>query len=314
MAPISPIISSSVDDSNYVKKTGQQYQQVQGNLRKSGSANSIGTYDYLTLGDIRDNTGSFGQEFILRNGQLTQSIDGKLTQQLDDYQSYENIEDDSYITKGNALDGLVQLDGQTVQIINEVLRKRYDAEEESESEDDDYCTKGYVGGQVNNTAQTFSNRINGCVQKTGFQSQVITGTLKMSDTPESDLASLDYPTAHYVNNQAMALISTKFITYPVSIQSGFNLQKYKFYKIGDAYFLYLDASATTDKSSGSYNLVATMNNFYTPTQEIYQLIRGGANGLIFNCTVDTSGNIYINNPNNILALGTHIVFNAFWTR
>ncbi|KAA6384705.1 MAG: hypothetical protein EZS28_019768 [Streblomastix strix] len=211
--PLSEFSSGSVDDSNYVKKTGQQYQQVQGNLRRSGSANSIGTYDYMTLGDIRDNTGSFGSEFILRNGQLTQSIDGKLTQQLDDYQSYENIEDYQYITKGNALDGLVQLDGQTVQIISGVLRKGHDTEEEeeSESEDYDYCTRGYVGSQVNNTAQSLSNRINGCVQKTGFQSQVITGTLKRSDTPESDLSSFDYPTAHYVNNQAISLISSRLL-------------------------------------------------------------------------------------------------------
>ncbi|KAA6393655.1 MAG: hypothetical protein EZS28_010817 [Streblomastix strix] len=83
--PFLEFTGGSVDDSNYVKKTQ----------------------------DIRENTGSFAQVFVLRNGQLTQPIDGKLIQRLDNCQS-----------KGTG------------------------AEEESESDDEDYCTKGYVGGKI----------------------------------------------------------------------------------------------------------------------------------------------------------------------
>ncbi|KAA6374209.1 MAG: hypothetical protein EZS28_030265, partial [Streblomastix strix] len=51
--------------------------------------------------------------------------------------------------------------------------------------------------------------------------------------------------SNYVNKMVM-----------FSIQSGFNLQKYRFSKIGDVNFLYLDASVTTDKSNELF-IVAT---------------------------------------------------------
>ncbi|KAA6394822.1 MAG: hypothetical protein EZS28_009655 [Streblomastix strix] len=148
---VSTIQCGSINDSltaNQFIKSGGTNQEV---LLANGTTKALS--EFTGGRDVRDNTGSLGQQFILRNGQLTQSIDGKLTQQLDDYKSYEAIDDDQYITKGSALDGLVQLDGQTV----------------------------------------------------------IVGTSKRSDIPESEIASLDYPTAHYVNNRAMA--------YPNNIQA-----------------------------------------------------------------------------------------------
>ncbi|KAA6364046.1 MAG: hypothetical protein EZS28_040427, partial [Streblomastix strix] len=80
--PLSEFASGSVDDDEYVKKTGQGTQEIEGNLIRSGSEISC---------KIR---------ICIKEGQLVQSIEGKLRRKLSsDEEEEEESEDEDYLTE-----------------------------------------------------------------------------------------------------------------------------------------------------------------------------------------------------------------------
>ncbi|KAA6391107.1 MAG: hypothetical protein EZS28_013366 [Streblomastix strix] len=97
--PLSEFASGSVDDDDYVKKTGQGTQEIEGNLIRSGSEISfenLQPFQYITKQDAK-----YG--FVQKEGQLVQSIEGKLRRKQDEEEEEES-EDEDYLTK-KELDG-----------------------------------------------------------------------------------------------------------------------------------------------------------------------------------------------------------------
>ncbi|KAA6382086.1 MAG: hypothetical protein EZS28_022390, partial [Streblomastix strix] len=111
--PLSEFASGSVDDDDdYVKKTGQGTQKIEGNLIRSGSEISfenLQPFQYITKQDAK-----YG--FVQKEGQLVQSIEGKLRKKLStDEEEEEESEDEDYLTEKELKGKFVSLAGtQTV--------------------------------------------------------------------------------------------------------------------------------------------------------------------------------------------------------
>ncbi|KAA6357620.1 MAG: hypothetical protein EZS28_046853 [Streblomastix strix] len=105
--PLSEFESGSVDDTNYLKKTGQATQSIEGNLIRSGSEISfenLQLFLYITKQDAK-----YG--FVQKEGQQVLSIEGKLRKKQDDDEEEEGQEDDDYLSKKESDGKFVQLGG-----------------------------------------------------------------------------------------------------------------------------------------------------------------------------------------------------------
>ncbi|KAA6362864.1 MAG: hypothetical protein EZS28_041608, partial [Streblomastix strix] len=177
--PLSEFSSGSVDDSNYVKKTGQTLQVIKGYLRKSledldGDEPSEEDEDYITKGEVANQyVGIWGNQqiigtksfydnvtangFIKKNGTNQQVLLANgTTKPLSEFGG-GSVDDSNYVKKT----------GQELQIIHGVLRK--DDEELSVSEyDEDYLTRGdiyntFVSSYDNQSiygTKTFNSNVN----------------------------------------------------------------------------------------------------------------------------------------------------------
>ncbi|KAA6333720.1 MAG: hypothetical protein EZS28_053135, partial [Streblomastix strix] len=148
---ISEFASGSVDDSNFVKKTGQETQSIEGKLIRSGSMESFNganlseylTKDQIVGGCVLTNGGGNVSGNIEASGNITSASfvksGGTNQQVLMANGSTKPLAE--FSGGGGDMTNYVQKNGQTLQVVNGTLRKG-DGEEESESEDEDYMTKG----------------------------------------------------------------------------------------------------------------------------------------------------------------------------
>ncbi|KAA6353184.1 MAG: hypothetical protein EZS28_051289, partial [Streblomastix strix] len=101
--PLSEFSSGSVDDDDYVKKTGQGTQEIEGNLIRSGSEISfenLQPFQYITKQDAK-----YG--FVQKEGQQVQEIEGKIRRKQED----EESQDGDYLTKEEMDNKYVTLGG-----------------------------------------------------------------------------------------------------------------------------------------------------------------------------------------------------------
>ncbi|KAA6372517.1 MAG: hypothetical protein EZS28_031956, partial [Streblomastix strix] len=231
--PLSEFSGGSVDDSNYVKKTGQTLQVIKGYLRKNmqdldGDEPSEEDEDYITKGEVANQYVSLGGNqqiigtksfydsvtangFIKKNGTNQQVLlaNGS-TKPLSEFSG-----------GGGDMTNYVQKIGADVQIINGILRRGEDDGEESE-DDDDYITKGVYNNATNNIINSQ------CVRKTGQTTQNVNGRLLyinpfgIEDDDSQLLTDTTYPTWREISNT----ITSKFYNFyqvmtPPVMQSGF---------------------------------------------------------------------------------------------
>ncbi|KAA6362915.1 MAG: hypothetical protein EZS28_041558, partial [Streblomastix strix] len=160
--PLSEFSSGSVDDSNYVKKTGQTLQVLKGYIRKSiqdldGDEPSEDDEDYITKGEV-------ARQYVSISGGV-QQING--TKHFYDTVTAKGFKTPSGTNQqvllangdvkplselsggGGDMTNYVQKTGADVKIINGILRKGEDEEEESD-DDDDYITRGEYNSKTNN--------------------------------------------------------------------------------------------------------------------------------------------------------------------
>ncbi|KAA6388593.1 MAG: hypothetical protein EZS28_015881 [Streblomastix strix] len=154
--------SGGVDDSNYVKKTGQTLYVIKGYIRKSiqdpdGDEPSEDDEDYITKGEV-------ASKYVSINGGVQQIIGTK--------HFYDAVTANGFKTPngtnqqvllangdvkplsefgsgGGDMSNYVKKTGADIQVVNGILRKGEDEEEESE-DDDDYITRGEYNNKTNN--------------------------------------------------------------------------------------------------------------------------------------------------------------------
>ncbi|KAA6391229.1 MAG: hypothetical protein EZS28_013244 [Streblomastix strix] len=216
---ISEFANGSVDDSNYVKKSGQTIQVIKGYIRKNmddvEEEVSEDDEDYMTRGEIATQyVGKWNDQQIVGTKSFTQPITangfiksvGTNQQVLMANGSTKPLAE--FSGGGGDMTNYVQKIGQTLQVVNGKLRKG-DGEEESESEEEDYMIKGEYN---NNTNQIINNY---CVRKSGQNFQTVTGRLLyinpfgLENDDSKDLTDTTYPTWREVSNA----VTSKFYNF-----------------------------------------------------------------------------------------------------
>ncbi|KAA6395671.1 MAG: hypothetical protein EZS28_008801 [Streblomastix strix] len=153
--------SGSVDDSNYVKKTGDNLYIIQGNLRR-------GLFDPEFEEPSEDD-----DDYVTRREVTTQFVTIFGTQQIAGLKTFTgNVTAPAFIKSGGTNQDVLLANGSTkplsefsggggdmsnyvkktgadIQVVNGILRKGDDEEEESE-DDDDYITRGEYNNKTNN--------------------------------------------------------------------------------------------------------------------------------------------------------------------
>ncbi|KAA6390509.1 MAG: hypothetical protein EZS28_013961, partial [Streblomastix strix] len=178
--PLLEFGSGSVDDSNFVKKTGQVTQSIEGKQIRSGSMESfIGaniseymTKDQIVGGCVLTNGGGNVSGNKEASGNITSASfvkSGGTNQQV--LLANGNVKPLSEFSGGGGdMSNYVKKTGADVQVINVILRKGKDEEEESE-DDDDYITRGKYNNKTNNIMNNF------CIRKAGLNTQSVKGRL-----------------------------------------------------------------------------------------------------------------------------------------
>ncbi|KAA6391481.1 MAG: hypothetical protein EZS28_012993, partial [Streblomastix strix] len=159
--PLSEFGSGSVDDSNYVKKTGQSLQVIKRYIRKNmqdvDDEPSEDDEDYITRGEVARYYVSIygGIQQIIGTKHFYDAVtaNGFKTPNGTNQQVLLAIGDVKPLSEfsggGGVMSNYVQKTGQTLQVVNGILRKGDDEEEESE-DDDDYITRGEYDNKTNN--------------------------------------------------------------------------------------------------------------------------------------------------------------------
>ncbi|KAA6370126.1 MAG: hypothetical protein EZS28_034347 [Streblomastix strix] len=208
--PLSEFSSGSVDDSNFVKKTGQVSQSITGKLIRTDCSESLVDMEsgqYATKYSINN-------IFVKKFGQATQTIDGNLIRTGSEI-SFENLQPFQYITKQDAKYGFVQKEGQQVQVIEGKLRKKPDGEEEEEEEesgDDDYLIQKDLkdkfvqlrGTQTVTGQKTFTISVTApaFVKYSGTNQQVL-----LADGTVKSLSEFNPDLSNYVNTTSNQTIN-----------------------------------------------------------------------------------------------------------
>ncbi|KAA6317293.1 MAG: hypothetical protein EZS28_055124, partial [Streblomastix strix] len=104
--PLSEFSSGSVDDSNYVKKTGQVSQSITGNLIRTDSEES---FDYLQARQYATKY-SIDGAFVKKTGKTLQVIKGVIRKNMDDVEGLSD-DDDDYMTRGDIQQNFVGIWG-----------------------------------------------------------------------------------------------------------------------------------------------------------------------------------------------------------
>ncbi|KAA6357132.1 MAG: hypothetical protein EZS28_047341, partial [Streblomastix strix] len=268
--PLSEFSGGSVEDSNYVKKTGELLQLIDGRLRKGQDDTeelSEDDEDYVTRAEVQRN-------FVDKS--TTQGIIGAKT-------FYNSVTANGFVKSGGTNQQVLLANGSTkslsefsggggdmsnyvkkigadLQVINGKLRKGQDDGEESE-DDEDYLTRGEYN---TNTNQILNNY---CVRKTGQNTQSVRGRLLyvnpfgIEDDESQDLTDTTYPTWREISNA----ITSQFYNFyqvltPPVMESGFTATQSIFIKINNQmYFFYLVVKPNTTIQASQGRDLCTVN-------------------------------------------------------
>ncbi|KAA6375697.1 MAG: hypothetical protein EZS28_028777 [Streblomastix strix] len=318
--PLSEFSSGSVDDSNYVKKTGQSLQNIKGYIRKSiydvDAELSEDDEDYITKGEV-------ARQYISIYGGIQQIIGTKHFYDVVTANGFKTPNGtNQYVLLANGdvkplsefsggggdMSNYVKKIGADVQVINGILRKGEDEGEESE-DDDDYITKGTYNNATNNIINSY------CIRKTGQTTQNVNGRLLyvnpfgIEEDDSQLLTNTTYPTWLEVSNA----ITSKFYNFyqmltPPVMLSGFTASQSSLIRINNQiYFFYLGVKPNTTVQAYQGNDICTVN-----PPPLYTLFRPLNSDYLAIFTTD--GYVHFTTQAAVWTQNVNEVINTFWVR
>ncbi|KAA6369067.1 MAG: hypothetical protein EZS28_035405 [Streblomastix strix] len=316
--PLSEFAGGSVDDSNYVKKTGQITQSIEGKLIRSGSMESFNgasiseylTKDLIVGGCVLTYGGGNVSGNIEASGNITSASfvksDGTNQQVLLANGTTKPLSE--FSGGGGDMSNYVQKIGQTLQVINGKLRKG-DGEEDSEFEEEDNITQGQFANNTNNIINT------NCVRKVGQNTQSVRGRLLyinpfgIEEDDSQDLTDTTYPTWREVSNA----VTSKFyniyqvLTPPIML-SGFTASQSSFIKINNQmYFFYLVVKPDDTIQASQGRDICTFNppplyTLFCPMNSDYLVM------------LTTDGYVHFTTQSTVCTQNSNVAISTFWVR